>query len=346
MSEKDLRYEVWKEHTRTWTNCLRCRLADARRLSDTEKGVRPTNVIPARTLKNDPREVIPRSPLYLLMPCPDLVQEYHTDVYGRTAPGEEEWPPQIRALWNVWDAIEKACGSYPYDIDDVPIGFAVGCRPMDFTDVRKRADPNQGILKACRPRWQTEIKLADPVMVIAFGHHAFASLRPTDIKKGKYSKAIGEIVPFTVPGVRGEITYTAYIAPDLYEVADNAQPIQWKKPFTKMPTHSPVREPVANLRWHVWRALWICKAVELGRQGVALPDLPSDFMDMVHSVNSFYDGGETVTKAVSAVHAHVDDLRETEMSKADVRSVQVSAAVRRAELDGDKLMPTVSKRRK
>jgi hypothetical protein len=260
-----------------------------------------------------------------VLPFPDEVQSYWASPVGNLDLEEAHQSPQIRTLLEVWGTLKERM---PYGLEDVPIVFANGCRPVNFHRPREVVPPSGSVLASCRRRWQAEIRIIDPAMVVAMGHWAFAALWPDKQKKSNYTAAIGEVLPFEIPTPRGPAQYLAYVATSPWEVDRYANDRQRNAAWTGIPPYSGVREPVEALRWHLFRAAWITKVMELsdaaGDLSIPAPGEGGlDWSFMVRQLNVFYDCRDDVSGVVSAVMEHVEYVNQTEESDQNVRLAQI-----------------------
>lgn len=328
MTTDDGRAEAWQGHYKAWRHCLRCKNADWRCHHDPDINKRATPTPMAGSLKTYTNwrkpKIVNQFPVVLLLPFPDSVQSYYASPVGNVKDNKEEWSPQLHALVSVWGDLE---GKLPYDLAEIPIVFALGCRPVNWRRTRDVVGPSQTILSSCRRRWQEQLLMIDPALVISFGHWGHATLFPNEMKKGDYSDSLGEVKTFSIPSPKGSVSYPAYIAYDPYVVADRARNDQWTRPFSALPTSSSAKHPVEALRWDIWRACWLGKVLELSSHGeFTLPSVDEgldEWVSMVTALNDFYDGRDHVTDAVSQVEGYVDYLTKVETSPQNVRLAQL-----------------------
>jgi len=211
----------------------------------------------------------------------------------------------------------------PYERQLIPYISALGCRPVNHKDPTKVQKPNATMNKSCRPRWQAELRLIDPVLVMVMGHHAFSACFPKKPKKGDYLSAVGSVLPFTLPGATGDITYCAYVAPDPYETILNARRSEWTSPFRYAPPQSLAKNPVAGLRWHVYRGLLFAKVLETNREKVRDFEVPETlthaWLKMATAESQFYGKIDNVISAVAHQEELIRRTTALEMSELDVR---------------------------
>jgi len=159
------------------------------------------------------------------------------------------------------------------------------------------------------------------------GHHANVSLRYGGAKKGEYTRNLGEVVSFSVPGVHEELEYCAYIASDPYDASINAKERHWKRKWRRAPPASHVKDPVGSLRWHLFRGLWLAKILELNRaaqtDSLSFEGINQDiWRHVVRTLNDYHDRKNTVKSVVRKVEERIMRMTNIEMSSNDVRKGQ------------------------
>ena len=324
----DVRLEAWKEHFYNWRHCLRCTYADWRMTEEPERRKRATPVPMAGSMATHSNwkvpEVVNEHPVAILLPFPDPVQSYWASPVGNPKEDRRYWSPQINALAASWASMD---GMLPYELAEVPIVFAHGCYPVNFARKRTTVDASATLLKSCRLRWQEELILIDPVLVISLDHWSHSALWPNQTKKGNYVKNLGEVLPFQIEGPRGDLEYTAYVGPSALEAAHKGREDQWLASFKPTPPISAATDPVHALRWALFQGCWLAKTLELSRDSME-PVLPSPqeglehWNAMVHGINKYYESRNSVKAAVELVESRLDYMTLTEMSDQDVRKAQ------------------------
>lgn len=315
---------VWIEHQDTWSNCARCKLVDDRLLTAPQKGKFPTQVPMPGTLGTcqDPGNILPLPtyPVALMLSYPDMRQERYRCMWANVQIDTKLWSYQIQTLLNAQYIIGPK--NLPFDLREVPVFSALGCRPINHRDIRNTLAPAAGPTSSCRPRWVAELRMIDPQLVIAFGHHAFVALFPKKSKRDDFNQAVGEVRTFEVEGVRGPLTYDAYIAPDVSEVHSEARPEHWSTPFDFTRPEARTKDHVQDLRWHLVRSMWIAHVLHLNRESMGedlkLPTNPA-WGRVLTGSNLYHDTKASIVDSAKAVNERVQRMDCIERSDQDVR---------------------------
>jgi len=320
--------QLHREHVVGWRHCIRCKLAECR-LEERPRQEKYQAAVPiGGTMESchdfeDISSPIPKSPVVILLSHPDLVQERWANLWGNLQTPKREWPPQVGALLNSFGALQ---GRVPYTPEHIALVSAFGCRPMNYKDIRKTNPPTAEVIKACTPRWLAEVRMADPYLIIAMGHHAYASVMPRKMTKDDYIKSLGEVLSLTIPGARRPVTYGVYIAPDPNDVAISARRDQWLKPWSQKPPRSETKEPVAALRWHLARGLWLARVLEGGRDRPLTDEEHANWKRINTTMTKAQGSKEDVMSAVKYVAAKVERSSAIELSDQDVRRAMAGQA--------------------
>lgn len=307
----ELRKTAFQELNYHWRHCLRCKLADKRLEIDSgrSKGASEVPLIAAGDGYHE--DVVPESVLHVLYPCPDP-EQYD---YGNVGGGFGQVQSRSHLLVSLtWDLLQDWL---PFEFSEVTFSFAVGCRPVNFADPRRIMAPKQEWLKACAPKWQTEIKLADPDLVLLCGRHALASVR-RDLAT-KFNDYVGEVVEFSVHGDHAPLTYCGYVAPSPEDIVTNTRRDQysiegWE--FSPQPNH--ITQPFHYWCWHVLYACWLSDTLRRLRCKEPVGPDTSIWGDLVLKFGEFYDNQHSIREVLDRVRREVLD----ETSGPGARAVQ------------------------
>ena len=287
------REEVFEELHRAWKHCLRCKLADQRLSRDEERKKHPNSVPLLAELPKECR-------LHVMYPVPDPVQYETGSVTGAYLSGEVGSISHGLFLYGIGLLSE----SLPWDEEHMAFTVAVGCRPVSFKDPRKVMKPNAEVLKACRPRWQTEVLLTDPTLVMACGQHAFRSIRP-DLTTS-FTSYIGEVVPFVIPTASGPVEYNAYVAPSPEDIHTTARVDQLTiEGWDWMPQQSHVQQPFHYWLWHQFYAIWLADTLRRFRDDLGIDQGSSLWPDIIAAFQRFYDTRSGVDALYSRVKSEI-----------------------------------------
>lgn len=288
-----------------WAHCLRCPLADIRCQIDQEKDYLPAGV--PRVVSADDwglpnAEAIPRkSKLHLLLSTPDIDQ-WQTGSIAGTLSETNKSDSLNRAV--IEDAFEQLRDYLPFGLEGVSVGLALGCRPVNFKNPRILSKAKAEWTKACRPRWQTELKIVDPDLVLICGRHALASVAPRRVSK--FALLLGEIVEFEIDGAYGPVRYYGYVTEATEVVAlasreDDLNLDEWQP----QPSTSRALYPFRSWCWDLLMASWIAELLAARRSEDTIADTRTwDWL--VRRLNEFYDEVSSVRQIVSRVRREVD----------------------------------------
>ncbi len=308
------RDRVWEEHVAQWSHCLRCSLADLRLREDPEKGKEPTTVPLAEgknVLSDDP------APVMVLYSCPDVSQERASSVRGFMAGGATDSPSHGFVTWS-WEALE---GLMPFPIDEVVFSTALGCRPVSFTDPRKLMKAKGEFIKGCRRRWQVEVLLADPDLILVCGRHALAAVRP-DLGT-QHSRLIGEVIQIPVPAPGGMVVYEGFVTTNPEDVVNNARDDHYEvHDWSVAPEQSHVDNPVRHWLWYLLYACWLAQTLRDVSEGLPPQD---EWGSLLREIDRFHDNRTTVVSLLdrkSELFGHISRMAQDELAGKGARQQQ------------------------
>jgi uracil-DNA glycosylase len=285
MGDEAIRQAAWDTHCGAWMNCMRCKLADIRcsEKASEEKfpGLVPMGCSPA-AFDDDLAPVPWHRDVVLMLSGPDPRQERYGN-YSGNDPGEPLGSQNMKTLRRCLERLE---GRTPYELEDMFVTSALGCRNVNFNDYRKMLKPTKTVLTPCTPRWQAELMFVDPVLVIAFGHAAYAACNPRQAKAMHYHAHMGESFRMGIYHPRVDVNYDVYVAPDPWDVYHDSRGDQWSAEFSFTRPELPAREPVDNLTWHLYRALWTADTIRRARAGEA-PH--AEWEEVLSATNKWHD---------------------------------------------------------
>jgi len=318
---RDLIEDLWEAHEGQWKHCLRCKLSELRLHEDPDRRKRPSMVPLAGPCRSslDPLGIPPRSaPLYILYSCPDVQQERASSLEGsRDATGRTVSSSHGVVEWS-WEAMGNLM---PFPLDEIAVGFALGCRPVSFTDPRKLMKAKGENIKACRARWQTEVLIVDPDLVLICGRHALACVRP-DLGT-KHSRYIGEVITFDVQTPHGPVTYEGFVTVSPEEVAANARDDHYEvHDWNVGPEHSHVDNPVRHWLWFLLFACWLAEAGRCVTDGITPP---APWASLTGELATFYRERTTVASLVerrSSLFTRAQQIAEDELAGRGARRLQ------------------------
>lgn len=312
------RQQVWEEHAAQWSHCLRCSLADLRLREDEDKGKQATTVPLAEgknVLSPDP------APLLVLYSCPDVSQEGASSLLGTRAAGQTNSPSHGFVEWS-WEALG---GLMPFSIDEVVFSVALGCRPVSFTDPRKLMKAKGEFIKGCRRRWQVEVLLADPDLILVCGRHALAAVRP-DLGT-QHSRLIGEVITIPVPAPGGIITYEGFVTTSPEDVVIDARDDHYEvQDWRVAPEQSHVDNPVRHWLWYLLYASWLSQTLRDVEQGRAPRQ---EWASLLDEIDRFHANRTTVTSLLdrkSELFERIATVAKQELEGRGARQQQTEEA--------------------
>lgn len=302
--KQDVRQQALNELVDQWQHCLRCSLADMRCSYDKAEGKFPAPVAFVSDGEDrgwNPRKLPPQAPLLIMYSCPDPEQFLAGNLGAIEDASEETGSRSQMLVEECWRMVRNLL---PWDLDEVAFSFALGCRPVNFKDPRKTTKPKQQWLKACRRRWQTEVSIVDPDLVLLCGRHALATVRP-DLTT-KYTKLLGEIVDFRIPGERGTVLYSGYVGPSPEDVFMNTPDEKFTADLWDMkPASRPSDDPFHDWLWHMVFSSWLAHSLMCRRKGLGLPH-ESQWPALVGGLKEFYGEITPTSVIVRRVEAEVE----------------------------------------
>jgi hypothetical protein len=232
-----------------------------------------------------------RKPVLFLLSAPDEAQEASGNLAGQFADSPEVTSPSVLTLARI--LYDLGYNKYVhYGPGDVAYASALGCRPVNYTDARKLVAVVAQEYAACETRWLAEAMMVDPCMVIACGPVAFGALHRSDPKPSTYARYLGEVIVAQVQWQGAMYEIPTYVAPDPHQAHSNATADAWDLEMAgdPRPPDRKVRHPIQSLRWHMYRALTLARACELGRDAL-VSDSSShrQLVDMAERLNSFHN---------------------------------------------------------
>jgi hypothetical protein len=257
------------------------------------------------------------APLLILYSCPDAAQERSSSVRGVMDGGETDSPSHGFVTWS-WQAL---AGLMPFPIEEVVFGVALGCRPVSFTDPRKLMKAKGEFIKGCRRRWQVEILLADPDLVLVCGRHALAAVRP-DLGT-QHSRLVGEVIQIPVPTPRGTVVYEGFVTTSPDEVVLDARDDHYEvHDWQVAPEQSHVDNPVRHWLWYLLYACWLAQTL----RDVAEGRPPrAEWPSLLSEIDRFHASRTTVASLLerkSALFSHINQLAQDELSGKGARQQQ------------------------
>lgn len=307
-----MKSEALAEIAEHWRHCLRCKLADKRLENDPGRG-KAASEVPgfAGDIEQD------RSTLHILYPCPDPEQYEFGNVNGSFS--TEVLSRSHFLLQMTWAMLAE---HLPFDWEELTFSFALGCRPVNFEDPRKIMAPKQEWLKACAPRWQAEVKVADPDLVLLCGRHALATVR-RDLAT-KFNDYVGEVVPFVVYGKHPPLHYVGYVAPSPEDIVTNTHKAHYTLDGWNFgPQANHVRQPFHYWCWHVLFAAWLARTLRQLRSKDPITPDTSLWGDLVDKFGEFYDTQHSIRAVLERIKLEVS----VETSGPGARAVQTDSSV-------------------
>ena len=291
-----MNYEkLWNKHSATWRHCLRCPLSDDRVAEGMglvplgRTGELPLIIQPARWM--------------ILLSTPDTYQAETGDLRGT----ESEEGVCSSVSWNmVTLAWNDMLHELPFGLDEVAVSVALGCRPVNHQDPRRIMAPKPKHLLPCRPRWQTELLIADPHVVYLAGRHALAAASPR--MATKWGSNLGEIVPFTVRTPKGPVEYCGFVGlnpEDVFRVCRDDH-FQMSSEWLPAPA-SRVEEPYRAWVWSLILSSWVAEVCHRGGQG---KPIPSQWTGIVNSLEAWFRSRTSVRDLVHSVAMILDAERD------------------------------------
>lgn len=327
------RRSAYDDLVQHWKHCLRCPLAEKRLEFDEKAGIYPASVPLVTDGADRGKKEQPPAPsvLHVLYPAPDP-EQFRTGNVGGMEPADEETISRSHGLVEcAWDVLAE---DLPFSIDAVTFSFALGCRPVDFSNPRKITAPNSSQMKACRRRWQVEISLCDPVLVLLCGRHALASVRSDLTKAGDYYQHIGEVVPFYVPGrlpVRHDrdprVQYVGYVMPSPEDLDLICRDDQIDEPWDGHPVRAESVQPWHHFLWHLTVSCWLAYTVRQLRIG---RPIDHDWSLWPYLVRTFQEHFEQKSTSMEELIGRVRDEIEAELSGEGARYYQTLAPIEEA----------------
>ena len=320
-----LREAAFQELHTHWRHCLRCKLADKRLEIDGSRGKGASEVPLIASGDGLASDVVPsESTLHVLYPCPDP-EQYDFGVVAGSFDGVQSRTHLLMSL--TWDLL----GDWlPFRFDEVTFSFALGCRPVNFEDPRRIMAPKQEWTKSCAPKWQTEIKLADPDLVMLCGRHALASVR-RDLAT-KFNDHVGEVVEFEVYGDHSPLSYSGYVAPSPEDIVTNTRRDQYVLDgWNCAPQPNHISQPFHYWCWHVLYACWLSNTLRQLRCKEPVSSDTSIWEDLVSKFGEFYDNQHSIREVLDRVRREV--LEET--SGPGARAVQTDSTTFKSLREGD-----------
>lgn len=268
---------TWDTHLSLWRDCARCRHVNWRVLLDKDRkkvaGQVPFALdgehlddLVLRKAQYELTRPPKHRPVLFLLSAPDESQEASGNLAGQYADSPEVTSPSVLTLARIMYDLSKN-GFVQYGPGDVAYSLALGCRPVNYTDARKLVSVAAQEYSACETRWIAEAMMVDPYMIVACGVSAFGALHRSDPKASTYAKYLGEVIVSKVQWQGTTYQVPVYVAPDPHQAHSNATSSAWDIEMSGSPSppDRKIRHPIQSLRWHMYRALTLARACELGR---------------------------------------------------------------------------------
>lgn len=317
--------EAWEFHRERWQHCLRCPLAEIRLQDD---AARPPTCVYVGSER--PRA---HRPLFVLYPCPDPDQSRAARLDGGQYDSGFPQSPAHGLLTWAWTTLGSML---PWGMSEVAFGFALGCRPVDYQDPKRIMAPRPEALRACRPRWQTEIVAADPDLILLCGRHSLAAVRP-DIAS-QYNLLLGDVVPFYIDTPSGRLTYEGLVTMSPEDVVAVSRPDHYELDgWDVAPERSHVDNPMRYWLWHLVWAAWLSESIRSLDNGKGLP---STWLSLCRNLDTFYTQSTTVrslierARDIAKLELEGRGVREF-MTTTDIDPADDSAETGEEEDDGD-----------
>lgn len=151
--------------------------------------------------------------------------------------------------------------------------------------------------------------MIDPYLIVACGISAFGALHRSDTKASTYAKYLGEVIVSKVQWQGTTYQVPVYVAPDPYQAHSNATSSAWEVEMTGSPSppDRKIRHPIQSLRWHMYRALTLARACELGRTDLIQDEAAyRQLMQMTHRLDAFHNDQSSEMHALQMEQDWID----------------------------------------